>query len=218
MLTRCARVLPLRYNGFQGLETEKKILAALKQALPHNPPIMRDLGQYTETCKDDDGNEHVFKSSVVQCADFDAFEGIAQIMLNDSAAQQDVLVANQRWANGTGGAAAQPDTIADFDDSLNFLEHDAFRDGIPEGIIRIPVAVMADEADVCMGSYAQPPPTSHPLRSPLIVKCVSMPAELQYRWRICREVQDIQLRDQDSVFAQGGAFAAQVHCPRLLRD
>jgi hypothetical protein len=119
---------------------------------------MRTLGPYNNTCVDDAGNEHVVKTGVAQCADFDIYDGVVQLMELDTTAYDDMVEFNRKWANGT--AAGQPDVIDDFDGGLNFLEHEAFKDGIPEGVWRAPIAVEADEADVphCPCAHARRPP------------------------------------------------------------
>jgi len=137
-----------RFDAFEGLDTEKKLVAALKAAIPHVSHTMRPLGEFDMALTDDNGDELVYASKAAACADFDIYEGVALIVNSSERARQAVYDFNVKWAAGTRGVA-QPSTIADFEDSLNFLEHPGFLDGIPAGVLKIPVALEADEADNC---------------------------------------------------------------------
>ena len=135
------------FNAFDGLETEKQVLAALKAAIPHVKPTMRTLGRYDMTTTDDHGQEYVIKDAIAQCADTDIYESIMLIYNTDPKAREWLLEFNRKYAAGTAGTP-EPEIIDDFDKASNFRDHAAFLNGIPDGVLRVPIAIEADEADV----------------------------------------------------------------------
>ena len=108
---------------------------------------MRPLGQFDVKATDDHGREYVVAQEIAQCADTDIYEGIALIMNTCRKACKAMLEFNKLYAAGTVGMP-EPEVYSDFYHGSNFMQHTKFRDGIPNGVLRVPIAIEADEAYV----------------------------------------------------------------------